>query len=109
MLQLTGPAAGLLDYLIGPVGALVALALIIYAFVIKDPPYFYTRRQVAALEARCERAEADRDWYYREALEANGVTGKALDLVRRRETGDQPSPAPAPPPGPWAPRPETAT
>ena len=93
--------------LIGPAALTVALVYVVYGKVMSDPPKWYSRREYADLEAELQRAEADRDWYYREALEANGVTGKALELVRRRETGGEEPPAPSPPRGPGAPRPES--
>jgi hypothetical protein len=91
--------------LIGPAALTVALLYVVWGKVLKDPPAWYSRREYADLELELARAEADRDWYYREALEANGVTGKALDLVRRRESGGDSLP-PTAPAGPWAPRPE---
>lgn len=85
--------------LIGPAALTVALLYVVYGKVISDPPKWYSRREYADLEVELKRAEDDRDWYYREALEANGVQGKALELVRRREvTGGEQLPAP---PGPW--------
>lgn len=91
--------------LIGPAALTVGLLYALWGKVLKDPPVWYTRREYADLEMELARAESDRDWYYREALEANGVTGKALDLVRRRESGDS-HPPPVPPSGPWEPRAE---
>lgn len=95
--------------LIGPAGLTVALLYVIWGKVLKDPPLWYTRREYEEVEAERDRAESDRDWYYREALEANGVTGRALELVRRREAGGAPQPPLPPVGGPWAPRPEQHT
>jgi hypothetical protein len=87
--------------LIGPAALTVALLYVVYGKVISDPPKWYSRREYADLEGELKQAEDDRDWYYREALEANGVSGKALELVRRREIAGGEHPPVAPPPGPW--------